>query len=42
MSIVDVRSTATRGLIMTAIYLIVAALVVCGCLFFIMRVRSRD
>jgi hypothetical protein len=25
-----------------AIYLIAAAVVVCGCLFFIMRVRSRD
>ena len=31
-----------EGPIVTAIYLIAAALVVCGCLFFIMRVRSRD
>jgi len=28
--------------IVTIVYLIAAALVVCGCLFFIMRVRSRD
>jgi len=25
-----------------AIYLIAAAVVICGCLFFIMRIRSRD
>jgi hypothetical protein len=32
-----------RTLIVTiAVYLIVAAVVVCGCLFFIMRARSRD
>jgi hypothetical protein len=32
-----------RTLIVTiAIYLIAAAVVVCGCLFFIMRARSRD
>jgi len=27
---------------MTIIYLIAAAVVVCGCLFFLMRARSRD
>jgi len=27
---------------MTIIYLIAAAVVVCGCLFFLMRSRSRD
>jgi hypothetical protein len=32
-----------RRLIMTiAVYLIPAAVIVCGCLFFIMRARSHD
>jgi hypothetical protein len=31
-----------REAFMTIIYLIVAAVVVCGCLFFFMRARSRD
>jgi hypothetical protein len=36
-------SSNGRPLIVTiAVYLIAAALVVCGCLFFIMRARSRD
>jgi hypothetical protein len=37
---VDVRSTGTGGFIVIAIYLIAAAVVVCGCLF-IMKARSR-
>ena len=44
--LLSASSTSDRpereGPIVTAIYLIAAALVVCGCLFFIMRVRSRD
>jgi hypothetical protein len=35
-------SSRTGRLIMTIIYLVAAAVVVCGCLFFLMRARSRD
>jgi len=36
------RSTGTGGLIMmTIVYLVVAAVLICGCLF-IVRARSRD
>jgi hypothetical protein len=36
-------SSNWRTLIVTiAVYLIAAAIAVCGCLFFIMRARSRD
>jgi hypothetical protein len=36
-------SSRTGRLIMTiVIYLIAAAVVVCGCLFFLMRAHSRD
>jgi hypothetical protein len=38
----DANLQSERNLIVTAIYLIAAALVVCGCLFFIMRARPRD
>jgi hypothetical protein len=31
-----------RRLIIMTIYLIAAAVVICGCLFFFMRARSRD
>jgi hypothetical protein len=38
------RQPQSKGdrIIMTVVYLIAAALVVCACLFFIMRARSRD
>jgi hypothetical protein len=37
----DIRSTAEGTLIVTIVYLIVAALVICACLFLLMRRRSR-